>query len=200
MLPTVIQAGISGLDGQSYTTLNECPSCGSDIAGYDTRKRFFVTLHEQGGDRDIFVFVKRFRCRACGLVSPAKSPFYPDTRIGSPVVDLCLTLSKDMSYSRAARVINALGIVIDRGTVRNYSSRGFDLPRATEFFGFRLPVSIISLTMFTAGSFQTGPVMGTEPLVSTGRPSTGRTSPHRSRPEERHDRNKQEKEEERPVE
>ncbi|MCX6701204.1 MAG: hypothetical protein NTV68_15025 [Methanomicrobiales archaeon] len=154
MLPTIIQAGIANLDGQFYTSLDACPSCGGDLAGYDTKKRFFASLHESGGHRDIFIFVNRFRCRTCGLVSPANAPFYPDTRIGSPVVDLCLTLSQEMSCSRAATVINALGIVIDRGTVRNYTSRGFSPPPATEFFGFLLPVSLISQTMFTPGSFQ----------------------------------------------
>ena len=199
MLPTVIQAGIANLDGQSYTSLDACPSCRGDIAGYDTKRRFFTSLHEPGGDREIFVFVKRFRCRTCGLVSPAKAPFYPDTRTGAPVVDLSVTLSKEMSCSRAARVINALGIVIDRGTVRNYASRGFAAPPATEFFGFQLPVSIISLTMFTPGSFQPGPVIGAEALVSIGRPTAGWTFPHRPLPEKRHDRDEQEKEKKRPV-
>jgi hypothetical protein len=199
MLPTVIQAGIASLDGQSYTSLDACPSCGGGIAGYDTKRRFFTTLHDPGGDRDIFVFVKRFRCRACGLVSPAEAPFYPDTRIGAPVVDLCVILSKEMNCSRAARVINALGIVIDRGTVRNNASRDFIPPPATEFFGFRLPVSIISLTMFTPGSFQPGPVIRTETLAPTRLPSAGRTFPHRPVLEERHERDEQEKEEKRPV-
>ena len=179
MLPTVIQAGIATLNGQSYTSLDACPSCGGEVTGYDTKQRFFITLAEPGGNRDIIVNVRRFRCRACGLVSPAKAPFYPDTRIGAPVVDLCVTLSREMNCSRAARVINALGIVIDRGTVRNYSSRGFTLPPSTEFFGFRLPVSVISLTMFTPGSFQPGTVTGTEPLTPAGNPSAGRTFPHR---------------------
>ena len=199
MLPTIIQAGIANLDGQSYTSFDSCPSCGGDIAGYDMKKRFFITLAEPGGSRDIVVFVKRFRCRTCGIVSQAEAPFYPDTRIGAPVVDLCVILSEEMSCSRAAKVINALGIVIDRGTVRNYVSRGFAKPPATEFFGFQLPVSIISLTMFTPGSFQPGPVVGAEALVSIGRPSTGRTFPHRPPLEERHERDEQEKEKKRPV-
>lgn len=199
MLPTVIQAGITNLDGQLYTSLETCPCCGGELAGYDTKRRFFTTLHEPAGDREIFVFVKRFRCRTCGVVSPAEAPFYPDTRIGAPVVDLCVTLSNEMSCSRAARVINALGIVIDRGTVRNYVSRGFPEPPATEFFGFRLPVSVISLTMFTPGSFQPGSVVGTESLVSVGRPTTGRAFPHHPVVEERHERDEQEKEKKRPV-
>jgi len=188
MLPTVIQAGIANLDGQSYTSLDVCPSCGGDIAGYDTKKRFFATLHEPEGDREIIIFVRRFRCRACGVVSPADAPFYPDTRIGAPVVDLCVTLSQEMSCSRAARVINALGIVIDRGTVRNYSSRGFAVPPATEFFGFLLPVSIISLTMFTPGSFQPGAVIGAESFAPAGRPATGRAFPYHPSLEEGHER------------
>ena len=188
MLPTVIQAGIANLDGQSYTSLDVCPSCGGDIAGYDMKKRFFATLHEPGGDREIIIFVRRFRCRACGVVSPAKAPFYPDTRIGAPIVDLCMTLSQEMRCSRAAKVINSLGIVIDRGTVRNYVSRGFAVPPATEFFGFLLPVSIISLTMFTPGSFQPGPVIGAESFVPAGRPATGRAFPYRPPLEEGHER------------
>jgi len=201
MLPTVIQAGIGNLDGQLFSSLDACPSCGGDLVGYDTRKRFFITLAEPDGDLDIFVFVKRFRCRSCGRVSPAKAPFYPDTRIGAPVVDLCVTLSQEMRCSRAARLINALGIVIDRGTVRNYyNSRGFATPPATEFFGFRLPVSLISLTMFTPGSFQPGPVIGAEPLVTPGRPSTDRAFPYLMPLHERYERNEQKKEEKRPVE
>jgi predicted RNA-binding Zn-ribbon protein involved in translation (DUF1610 family) len=188
MLPTLIQAGITNLDGHLYASLDTCPACGGEIAGYDTKRRFFTTLHEPGGERDIFVSVKRYRCRACGLVSPAKAPIYPDTRIGAPVVDLCVTLSQEMNYSRAARVINALGIVIDRGTVRNYDSHGFAVPPATEFFGFRLPVSIISLTMFTPGSFQAGPVAGAEPLIPISRPATGRAFPYRPPVEEGHER------------
>lgn len=200
MLPTLIQAGITNLEGHLYASLDTCPACGDEVSGYDTKRRFFTTLHEPGGDRDIFVFVKRFRCRACGLVSPAKAPFYPDTRAGAPVVDLCLTLSDEMNCSRAARVINALGIGIDRGSVRNYSSRSFVPPPATEFFGFRLPVSIISLTMFTPGSFQAGPVVGAETLAPAGGPSTGRAFPPGPLLHERHKRDEQEKEKKRPVE
>ena len=200
MLPTLIQAGITNLDGHLYAALDTCPACRGEIAGYDTKRRFFTTLHEPGGGSDIFVSVKRFRCRACGLVSPAKAPFYPDTRIGAPVVDLCVTLSQEMNYSRAARVINSLGIVIDRGTVRNYASRGFAVPPSTEFFGFRLPVSIISLTMFTPGSFQAGPVVGAETLATGGGPSAGSTLPCFPPLEKRNERYKQEKEEKRPVE
>ncbi len=200
MLPTIIQAGIVNLEGRRYRTLDACPSCGSDLAGYDTKQRFFTSLHEPGGNRDIFVFVRRFRCRTCGQVSPANAPFYPDTRIGAPVVDLCVTLSKEMSCSRAARVINALGIVIDRGTVRNYVSRNFPAPPATEFFGFLLPVSIISLTMFTPGSFQPGPVTGAETFAPAGRPAAGRAFPYHPPLEEGHERDEQKKEEKRPVE
>jgi hypothetical protein len=105
-----------------------------------------------------------------------------------------------MSCSRAAKVINALGIVIDRGTVRNYVSRGFAAPPATDFFGFLLPVSIISLTMFTPGSFQPGPVIGAEPFVPMGSPATGRAFPYLPLLEKRHERDEQEKEEKRPVE
>jgi hypothetical protein len=200
MLPTLLQAGITNLDGHLYASLDTCPVCGGEIAGYDTKRRFFTTLHEPGGERDIFVSVKRFRCRACGLVSPAKAPFYPDTRIGAPVIDLCVTLSQEMNYSRAARVINSLGIVIDRGTVRNYASHGFAVPPATEFFGFLLPVSIISLTMFTPGSFQPGPVVGAEPFIPLSRPSAGRTLPGFPPLEKRNERYKQEKKEKRAVE
>ena len=200
MLPTVIQAGIANLEGQNFTSLDACPSCGGALAGYDTKQRFFITLAEPGGDRDIFVFVRRFRCRACNMVSPAVAPFYPDTRIGAPIADLCVTLSQEMNSSHAAKIINALGIVIDRGTVRNYASRAFATPQATEFFGFLLPVSIISLTMFTPGSFQPGPVTGTEMFTPTGRPATGRAFPHRLPLEERNNRDEQEKKEKRPLE
>jgi hypothetical protein len=200
MVTTVIQTGIANLDGSEYVSAECCPSCGGELAGYDKKRKYFASLQETGGVRDIHVVVKRFRCRSCGRLVSANSPFYPGTRIGAPVVDLCVTLSEEMSWSRAASVIHALGIVIDRGSVRNYVSAGFPPVESTEVFGFRLPVSILSLSMSNLGIVQPRPVIRAEPFIPGGFPPADRAPLHRSLFDKRHEGNKQKDEEKRPSE
>jgi hypothetical protein len=190
MIATVIQTGISNLDGREYNQAGRCPLCGGELAGYDKKRKFFASLSDAGEVRDIHVVVKRFRCRSCGELVFADSPFYPDTRIGAPIVDLCVTLSQEMTWSRAATVVRELGIVIDRGSVRNYVRKGFPPVPSTEVFGFRLPVSILSLSMSSLGAFERSPVMGAEPLISSRMPPAGGTYPRLPSFDERDKRNK----------
>ena len=198
MIAAVIQTGISNLEGHEYSAAGPCPSCGGDLVGYDKKRKYFASLYDHGSVRDIHVVVKRFRCRACGTMSVADAPFYPGTRLGAPVVDLCVTLAHEMPFCRAASVIHALGIAIDRGSVRNYVKKGFLPVPSTEVFGFRLPVSIISISMSTLGSFERGPVAGAEPFVPGRLPSAPRTPPHLPLFGKRDQRDDQEEEEKRP--
>jgi hypothetical protein len=63
------------------------------------------------------------------------------------VVDLCVVLSRTRTPGKTVALLRALGIVVDRGTVRNLSSRDFGDIAVTEMFGFELPRSVISLSM-----------------------------------------------------
>jgi hypothetical protein len=147
MLAALVQTGFTAVDGMEFSRLDACPACGGELSGYDTKERKFGTLATENGDREIRVRVKRYQCRQCGTVSPARSPFYPDTRLGSPVVDLCIVLSQSMPCTRAARVMREIGIVIDRGTVQNYAERTFGPIATTEMFGLKIPRSLISLSV-----------------------------------------------------
>jgi hypothetical protein len=147
MLQALIQSGFLAVEGKEFPVLEACPVCGGEISGYDRKERKFATILEEGREKDIRVTVRRFRCKACGAISPAKAPFYPDTRIGSPVADLCVVLSRTRTPGQTVALLRTLGIVVDRGTVRNLASRNFgDIP-LTEMFGFVLPRSVISLSM-----------------------------------------------------
>lgn len=147
MLAALVQTGFAAVDGMEFSRLDACPECGGDLSGYDTKERKFATLATENGNKEIMVKVKRYRCRQCGAVSPARSPFYPDTRLGSPVVDLCIVLSQAMPCNRACSVMREIGIVIDRGTVLNYAQRTFGPIATTEMFGLKIPRSLISLSI-----------------------------------------------------
>jgi hypothetical protein len=147
MLQALVQSGFLAMEGKEFAVLESCPACGGELTGYDRKKRKFATLAEGERDRDIHVVVRRYQCRTCGTVSPAKAPFYPDTRIGSPVVDLCVVLSKGRTPGTTVAILRELGIIVDRGTVRNLSSRDFGDIAVTDMFGLILPRSVISLSM-----------------------------------------------------
>jgi hypothetical protein len=153
MLQTLVQAGFSAVEGREFATLDACPHCGGKVTGYDRKRRTFATLFEDGSERDIHVFVRRFRCLACHSVVPARAPFYPRTRIGSPVVDLCVVLSRSQTPGRTAAYLSALGIAIDRGTVRNLKRRDFGEIPTTEMFGTVLPQSAVSLSLVAFRNF-----------------------------------------------
>jgi hypothetical protein len=147
MLTALVQAGILGLEGKEFASLDRCPSCGGEVTGYDVKERRFAVLADESGTRPVNVMVKRFSCRECGLVSSARAPFYPDTRMGSPIVDLCVILSKEMPASRVAGVVRDLSLVVDRGTVRNYSRRDFGVIPVTGIFGLSIPQSLMTLSL-----------------------------------------------------
>jgi hypothetical protein len=147
MLAALVQTGFTAVDRMEFSRLDACPGCGGELSGYDTKERKFATLATENGNKEIMVKVKRYRCRQCGTVSPARSPFYPETRLGSPVVDLCIVLSQAMPCNRACTVMREIGIVIDRGTVLNYAQRTFGPIATTEMFGLKIPRSLISLSI-----------------------------------------------------
>ncbi|HON81387.1 MAG TPA: hypothetical protein PLN56_01935 [Methanoregulaceae archaeon] len=147
MLQTLVQVGLSAVEGREFSMLDSCPHCGGEVSGYDRKVRKFVTLIEGGSARDIHVVVRRFRCSRCGAIVPARAPFYPGTRMGSPVVDLCIVLSRSLTPGKTVALMRALGIAVDRGTVRNLRARDSGEIPTTEMFGTVLPQSMVSLLL-----------------------------------------------------
>ncbi|MDD5419840.1 MAG: hypothetical protein PHV57_08350, partial [Methanomicrobiaceae archaeon] len=128
------------------------------------------------------------------------APFYPDTRLASPIVDFCRIQSATMPYHRVARVLEAMGIVIDRGTVRNYAALDVgDIPY-TELFGIRMPLSLLNLSVSAVSRGKGGTIEGAEALAACGFPSARRAASG-SRPpsKERDQRNKVKEKDERNI-
>ena len=194
----IVQSGLLACEGILFETRDSCPVCGGTLSGYDTKKKQFGVLREGDNNHPIHVVVKRFSCRKCHAVCFADEPFYPDTRIGSPLVDLCRTLAAGMSFNRATVFMAHMSIIIERGTVRNYAHRRFPEIPTTELYGIRLPLSIISLSELAARTGEGSRIPGAEALAACGFPSAYRASPDRLLPpEKRNERNEEKDKEER---
>jgi hypothetical protein len=151
MLINIIHTALQSCENVRFHAGSTCPYCGGAISGYDERKKRFAILVEDNVQSPVHVIIQRSRCRSCGKISAPQEPFYPMTRIGSPVVDLCRTLSMAMPYSRASTYLWKMGVVVDRWSVRHYVLMpGRELP-AVDLFGMKIPLSIISLSTL-AGS------------------------------------------------
>jgi hypothetical protein len=175
MAAAIIQNAFTSLDGLTFTELSACPYCGGTVTGHDTKEKQFAVIAEEGAARTIHVKVRRFRCRQCGKLCYADEPFYPDTRIGSPVIDLCVTLSETMPAGRAARVLEALGVLVDRTSCLLYTKKHIrEIPTA-DVFGMRLPFSVLSLANLAALVPDGGQIHGAEVLTACGFPSAHRT-------------------------
>ncbi len=106
-----------------------------------------------------------------------------------------------MPFNRVAVNLMHLGVVIDRGTVRNYMQRSFpDIP-TTDLFGIHLPVSIISLSDLATRYGEGSRIPGTEVLAACGFPSAYRAAPDiRFPPEKGNEGNEKEDKEKREAE
>src|SRR5208337_94709 len=175
MLSTIVQAGLVAVDGVTFGEQVACPACGGPVSGYDTRKKVFAIIRENDRERTLRVTVKRFSCRSCGLICNADEPFYPGTRIGSPVVDLCLTLATMMPVNRTAAWLDAVDIIVDRTSCRQYVQKQVHIVPSTDLFGIRMPLSVISLSSVSSRAEKGSPVRGAEVLAACGFPSTHRT-------------------------
>lgn len=170
MVPDLVLTALQLCDGMIFDRCDACPVCGSELSGYDLRKRRFAVIWENEQDRIISVQVKRFQCLQCGRISPADAPFYPDTRAGSPVVDLCVTLAAGMPYYKVSAILKDLGVVVDRGSVRSYAQQGRSVGTA-EMFGVRIPISIILLASLVAGNGDGDGIRGSDVIAACGHPS-----------------------------
>jgi hypothetical protein len=182
LLKDIVQGGIEACDGLVFESRNACSLCGGKLSGYDTKKKQFAVIQENNDLKPVHVFVRRFTCHECHTICFADEPFYPDTRIGSPLVDLCRTLGATMPFNRVAANLLHLGIVIDRGTVRNYMKRPFpDIPTA-DLFGIHLPLSVLSLADLATRFGEGSRIPGAEALTACGFPSAYRAAPDRLLP------------------
>jgi hypothetical protein len=146
IITDIIQIAVSSLDGLEFNQIVSCPYCGGIVQVHDRKKKKFAVLREHSAERVINVWVKRYYCRNCGNLCYANEPFYPGTRIGSPVIDIFSSLSATMPPSRAARIIDNLGIVVDRTTWKYYTGRALPEIPVVDVFGMRLPLSVVRLS------------------------------------------------------
>lgn len=174
----IIQTALSALDGMEFNQIGSCPSCsGTELQGYDRKTKKFAVIHDHGGERIITVKIKRFYCQQCGTLCYADEPFYPGTRLGSPVVDIFSSLSASMPAGRAARIIRAMGIVVDRTTWRNYRGKSSAGIPVVDVFGMRLPLCIVRLSDLAVRTDHPDPV---EVIAACGYPSRFKAANHSS--------------------
>ena len=179
MVIDIVQTAILACDGIEFSDLAACPVCGGEVSGYDTRKKQFAVIRENDKERIIHVRVKRFYCKTCKRLCYADEPFYPDTRIGSPLIDLCKTFAATVPFCRTTTYVSLMGIAIDRGSVRNYAKRDFGEITTADMFGMRLPFSILSLSSLAAHAGEGSGIKGAEVLAACGFPSAHRAAPHK---------------------
>jgi hypothetical protein len=192
LLADIVQSSILAFDRMVFDRRDVCPACGGALSGYDTRTRQFAVVLREGKPCPVPVFVKRFTCRECGIICSADEPFYPDTRSGSTVVDLCRTLAETMPFHRTAAYLAQMEIVVDRGTVRKYSLQTLPEIPTTDLFGIRLPLSVVSLASLAARAGEGSPIAGAEALAACGLPSAYRAPPDRPRSSQKGDERQEE--------
>jgi len=178
----IVQTGISSVDGLTFTGHTTCHACGGSLAGYDTKKKQFAQLVIDNEQRTLYVFVKRFYCRTCHKLCYADEPFYPDTRIGSPIIDLCIALSMTMPVNRVAVYLAAMGILVNRTSCRLYIQNtssyyvrnNLRYIETNDIFGIHLPRSVLSLFTLVTDSADGSPVREADVLSACGFPSAQR--------------------------
>ncbi len=152
MLVNIIHTALGACGGVRFHAGTVCPVCGGRLSGYDERKKRFAVLVEDDRKEVVQVIIQRSYCRACERIIDPPEPFYPGTRIGAPVVDLCRTLSSSMPFSRASSYLERMGVTVDRWSVRHYAGLPVPAIPFVDVFGMKIPVSIISLSTFAGTS------------------------------------------------
>jgi len=120
IIADIVQSAISAVDGVTFTGHTVCPACGGPLTGYDTKRKQFAHLLCDDKQKNVYVNVRRYYCRTCQKIWYADEPFYPDTRIGSVIVDLCVALSMTMPVNRVPAYLAAMNILVDRSSCRLY--------------------------------------------------------------------------------
>jgi hypothetical protein len=150
ILAGFIHAALRVCDGVRFHNGSTCKFCGGTLSGYDERKKRFAILIEDNVPCPVHVIIQRSYCRTCGNTLSPIEPFYPGTRIGSPVVDLCRSLSTIMPYSRASIYLMQMGVLVDRWSVRNYALTSLPEVPSVEVCEMEIPLSIVALSSLVA--------------------------------------------------
>lgn len=166
ILINIIHTALNVCDGVSFSAGETCPHCGGRLSGYDERKKRFAVLHENEKTIVIYVIIRRSWCRKCERIINPPEPFYPGTRIGAPVVDLCRTFSRVMPFNRTSRYLDHMGVMVDRWSVRHYAHLPLRELRTIDVFDMKLPVSIIYLSTL-AGSLPATGSLDQETILET---------------------------------
>ena len=167
----LIPAALSACDGVLFDSRTCCPNCGGSLTGYDVKTKHFADLIDNTTARPVTVRIKRFRCRECRAVIYADQPFYPNVRVGSPVVDLCVTLSAKMPYASTSAFLQQIGLNVDRWSVRNYAQKNIIVVPTTEQYGIVLPISIVSLAALASDVGKGSSIDATEILRACDYPA-----------------------------
>ena len=170
MVSELILTALRICDETVFDLYSPCPFCGGEVSRYDLRKRRFAVIRDGERERVINVHVRRYLCQRCNRTFLCDAPFYPDTRIGSPVIDLCVTFATCMPYYRVSSILEDIGVIVDRGSVRFYALQGRNV-KTEDMFGVRLPVSVILLASLTAGTGYSERICGSDILAVCGYPS-----------------------------
>jgi len=182
MLGDLIGTTLLAMDGVAFTDLPACPECGSPLRRHDRKEKRFARMIDGDRERDIHVLVDRFRCRSCGGFWCAREPFYVGVRFGIPVVDLAITLSGMHPYHRTEKILAALGLLVDRGTIRLYTQRAQREVPATGLLGLPLPITLLRLSNLVSRRPKGSPVAGAEVLAALGLPPARRAPEHPAPP------------------
>ncbi|MCK9632606.1 MAG: hypothetical protein M0R30_13320 [Methanoregula sp.] len=171
ILTNIIHAALLVCEGTRFHPGNTCGTCGGSLSGYDERKKRFAILVEEDKTCPVNVIIQRSSCRNCGKIVLPEEPFYPGTRIGSPVVDLCRSLSAVMPYSRVSMQLSRMDVVVDRWSVRHYARMPLPAVASMEVFGMQIPISIVSLSTLAGTVREPGHLDMEDVLMACNRPS-----------------------------
>jgi hypothetical protein len=184
----IVQNGISAVDGVTFTGHSVCPSCGGSLIGYDTKRKQFAHLVTDTGPRTVYVDIKRFHCSNCHRFCLADNPFYPDTRIGSVIIDLCIALSMTMPVNRVPAYLAAMGILVERSSCRHYVQNNSSYYvrnnlryiETNNIFSIHLPRSVFLLSELASRAAGGTPAGEDELLAACGSPSAQGTTKNHS--------------------
>ena len=170
MFGELILAALYEVSNMTFMDPTPCPVCNDaskkSLLGHDTIKRRFATVFENEEKVRLSVFVKRYTCKHCGQVIFARSPFYPNTRLGSPVIDLAMSLSSEYSFYQSSQILRMLNISMSRSAIRALAlSKTWNITTVS-LSGLLLPTSL--LTLGTLASTCPGNINSEDVLAACG--------------------------------
>ncbi|MCK9579137.1 MAG: hypothetical protein M0Q92_01655 [Methanoregula sp.] len=187
LLADIVNTAVSAVDGIIFCEHASCPACGGPLIGYDTKRKQFAHLITENGPRTVYIDIRRFYCRDCHRFCLADNPIYPDTRIGSIIIDLCIALSMTLPVNRVPVYLAAMGILVNRTSCRLYiqnNCRYFvrnnvRYIETNDIFGIHLPLSVLSLSTLVTDSGEGSQIKASDFLAACGFPSSQQTPVNR---------------------